>query len=234
VLVGGATWAAGHADLVIVADAHVPPLRARRRLVLRNLPYLGMLPDPAPPEGSPRAIYIGDVRGSRGLWTMLAAVEGAPAWSLDIVGPVAGADAARVEGYLVQGAARDRVRFHGRQPPREAWQLADGAWCGLALLEDTAAFRAAMPSKLYEYAACGLPVIVTDLPRQGEFVETNGLGAVVPAGAAAGPAAAEVLNGWLADPAEMAATRKRALDWRQDARAWAAAYAEAADAVRSL
>jgi glycosyltransferase involved in cell wall biosynthesis len=234
VLVAGATWAACRADLAIVADDHVPPTRAGRRLVLRNVPYLGMLPEPSTPEDPPRALYVGDVRESRGLWAMVAAMEAAPAWSLDIVGPVSGADSPRLEDYLLHGPARDRIRTHGRIPPRDAWTLAKGAACGLVLLADTAAFRAAMPSKLYEYAACGLPVIVTDLPRQHDFVQGHGFGAIVPTGEASGPAAGRVLTAWLADPQAVAAMRERAEAWRAEARTWTAAYEQVAAEVRSL
>ena len=43
------------ADLTVVADAHVPPAGARRRMVLRNLPYGGYLPEPSAPDAQPRA-----------------------------------------------------------------------------------------------------------------------------------------------------------------------------------
>jgi hypothetical protein len=212
-----ATVAARRADLVVVADEHVPPLTGRHRLVLRNVPDLAMLPPLGAAGATPRAIYVGDVRGSRGLWSMLDAVERAPDWHLDIVGPVAGADADRLADRLAAAGLRDRVTLHGRMPPRRAWALAEGAWCGLALLEDTPAFRAAMPSKLYEYLGCGLAVVVTDLPRQAELVRASGGGDVVPPGPGAGAATAAVLNGWAERPATLAARREAAARWRSDA-----------------
>ncbi len=234
-VVGLATATARRSDLAIVADEHVPPASGRSRLVLRNIPYLGLLPPfRAEDPQQQRALYIGDVRASRGLWSMIEAIEGAPGWTLDIVGAVARDDAARLDAYQLDGPARDRVRVHGRRPPREAWSLAREASCGLTLLEDTAAFRAALPSKLYEYVACGLPVIVTDLPRQRGFVETWGAGAIVPPGKDAGPRAAEVLRYWAEHPEALDSIRGSSARFRGEATQWTGEYQAMAEAVARI
>jgi glycosyltransferase involved in cell wall biosynthesis len=197
------------ADLTVVADDHVPPDRARRRMVVRNLPGREYLPTPSEPDLTPRAIYIGDVRRSRGLQAMIAAIEAAPAWTLDIVGPVAAQDAAWLAGWQDTSPASSRVRVHGRLTPQRAWALARGAWVGLALLADTPAFREAIPTKLYEYLGSGLPVLVSPLPRMARIVDRCGAGAVI-----ADPVhAAAVLHGYLADPASFAAARAAARHW---------------------
>ncbi len=229
-LVGAADLAARRSDLTVVADEHVPPLRARSRLVLRNLPDLALLPPPAPPDPRPRALYVGDLRASRGLFTMLDAIAQAPAWSLDLVGPVRAGDERALRARLADGDLAGRVRLHGRRPPAAAWALAAGAWAGLALLHDTPAFARALPSKLYEYTACGLPVVVSGLPPMADFVTRTGSGACVDPGD--GAAAGRVLTSWAAAPAAHAALRERAVaagrDLREDA------YAGFADAVAAL
>jgi glycosyltransferase involved in cell wall biosynthesis len=210
-----ATYLARRSDLVVVADEHVPPTAARDRLVVRNVPDLRMVPAPSARAAVPRALYIGDVRASRGLWAMLDALEVAGDWELDVVGPVAPADQSRLEDELAARALAGRVRLHGRLAPREAWRLAEGAWCGLALLEDTPAFRGALPSKLYEYLGCGLAVVVTDLPRQAALVTEARAGRVVPAGPDAGGATGEVLVRWSSDPRELDEARAAAREWRE-------------------
>ena len=234
VLAGTSSRIARRSDLVIVADDHVPPATASHRIVLKNLPYLSMLPEENHPQVPPRALYVGDVRASRGLWSMIGAIEQAPGWHLDIVGPVSPGDRDRLADYVLNGAASDRVVVHGRQPPRLAWENARRATCGLVLLDDTPAFQAALPSKLYEYAACGLPVIVTDLPRQRAFVEAHGLGEVVPPGDASAAATAAVLRTWQENPDRLLAHRDAAVRWGEGAVDWRAQYLRAAEAIRDL
>ena len=192
----GVTRLARGADLTVVADEQVPPFTARQRLVVRNLPDTSMLPAPSPRDAAPRALYVGDVRRSRGLFAMLDALAAAPSWTLDVVGPVSTTDQPELDAWLVSSPAASRVRFHGRKPPAEAWALARGAWAGLSLLEPTPAFTAAVPSKVYEYLACGLACLVSPLPRQAALVAEAGAGSAV-AGAAE---AAVVLEAWAADP----------------------------------
>ncbi len=219
VVVALATRAAARADLTVVADEHVPPARAavRRRLVVRNLPSLRHVrgddpgaeapgPGSGPGPGGPRAVYVGDVRTSRGLRTMVEAVAAAPGWSLDLVGPVAAADAGWLSSRAVAEDLAGRLRVHGRRDPAASWRIACGADVGLVLLADTPAFREALPSKLGEYLAAGLAVLGTPLPRVAEVLERTGAGAVVD-----GPiAAAAVLRRWAEDPRELDRVRAAA------------------------
>lgn len=198
------------ADLTVVADDHVPPGSAARRLVVRNLPDLAMLPPRSEPGPTPRAVYVGDVRRSRGLFTMLRAAELAPDWEFDIVGPVSPRDREELDRWRATSAAAPRVRLHGRLPPAAAWRVAEGAWVGLSLLHDTPAFDRAIPSKLYEYLACGLPVLTSPLPRSAELIARSGAGTV----ADGGEQAARLLTAWSSDRrAELAAYRAAAADW---------------------
>lgn len=208
-----ATRAAARADLTVVADEHVPPTRTRNRMVVRNLPDLTMLPGPSPRDETPRALYVGDVRGSRGLWHMLDVLEQAVDWHLDVVGPVAAADQDEADRRVKGSGLAGRVRFHGRMPPEQAWTFARGAWCGFVMLADTPAFREAMPSKLFEYLACGLGVVVTDLPRQRELVERIGAGRVVGNGPDTVGQSVEQLQRWADSPAELDVCRANATRW---------------------
>ena len=208
-VVAGATRASTRADVTLVADDYLPPRQLRSRLVVRNVPLLEMLPPPATPEPQPRALYVGDVRRSRGLHTMLAVIEACPEWSLDVVGPVASADRHWLTQWRSTSSARDRVTFHGRHPPREAWRLASGAWVGLSLLEPTPAFVAALPSKVLEYLACGLGVVTTPLPRSAALVQESGAGVV----AADVEAAAAILRRWASAPGDLRAHQAAARSW---------------------
>jgi glycosyltransferase involved in cell wall biosynthesis len=220
-LVKVATAAAGSADLTVVADEHIPPpaRRCRRRLVVRNLPDLEMLPTPTTATREPgrealRAAYVGDVRRSRGLPAMVDAVASAPTWVLDVVGPVSGEDAGWLRDRMTGADLAGRLVLHGRRPPREAWRIVSGATVGLALLDDTPAFRAAVPTKVYEYLAAGMAVIATPLPRVASLLAESGGGVIAQSSADAG----RILRGWAADPeGELA-------ELRAAARAWSATF----------
>ncbi|QOR69769.1 glycosyltransferase [Ruania alkalisoli] len=202
--------AASHADAVVVADEHLLP-DLERRVLLRNLPDPAMLPEPAGPTKPPRALYIGDIRASRGLFTMLAAISTAPGWQLELIGAISDADRDRFEQLLAADPAlAERVIWSDRLPPDQAWRSAATASVGLALLDDTPAFRDAMPSKVYEYLATGLPVLTTNLPRPAALVRSSGAGAVV----ADADAASTTLRSWLEQPAELDRLRAAAGDWR--------------------
>ena len=174
------TALARHADLTVVADDQVPPSRARDRLVVRNLPDLDLLPTPGLRDGL-RALYVGDLRASRDLFTMVDAVAAAPSWRLDLVGPVAATDVRRPS----RAGWRPTPRWPSGSTCTDVChrcrpgQVAVGAAVAMVLLEPTPAFMAGLPSKLYEYLACGLAVLVTPLPRQAQLVRTTGAGRVV-------------------------------------------------------
>nr|WP_255622765.1 glycosyltransferase [Tessaracoccus sp. OS52] len=151
---------------------------------MRNEPDFTLLPELAQAADSPpwRAVYIGDNRASRGLRTMVEAVAATAAdeqpWHLDIVGPVAEADAGWLRERLTQPDCA-RIAAHGRQAPKRSWEIAEGADVGFCLLANTPAFAEAMPSKIYEYLACGMPTIATPLPRVAELLHRTGAGVLV-------------------------------------------------------
>ena len=172
------------ADLVVAADDHVPPVRASRRIVMRNEPEFSMLPEVrAHREDGPwRAVHIGDNRTSRGLRTMVEAVAGTVndqcPWHLDIVGAVAKVDRPWFTQRMLEHDAR-HITHHGRLGPVDSWAIAAGADVGLCLLDPTPAFVDAMPSKVYEYLGCGLPTVATPLPRVVELLHRTGAGTIV-------------------------------------------------------
>ena len=220
---------AGRAELTSVADDHLAPMTARRRLVVRNLPRLNEF-EAATRAATPRAIYIGDVRPSRGLFTMLDAVALAPGWELDIVGNLAEVSPSTVTDYLRRAGIDDRVRLHGRLPPTDAWALAQGAWCGLALLQDTPAYREALPTKVYEYLASGIPVLASNLPRVGDLLRR------VDAGRLADEAedVAAILREWRTSPSQLDVLAANARTWAESELVNSSPFDELATAALEL
>jgi len=101
---------------------------------------------------------------------------------------------------------------------------------GLAMLQPTPAFVEAMPSKIYEYLASGLPVLSTRLPRQSKVIEESGGGVLVDSVAEA----SETLRRWSADPGELEKLRDHALQWAADHLPTNTPYDDLADAILNL
>ncbi len=228
-----ATKVAAVADLTTVADFQVPPFNARNRIVVRNFPDVSLLTPSGELSKIPRAIYIGDVRSSRGVKIILEAAELSPAWRFDIVGNISPDDSEFIQKWRATNSSSDRVVFHGRLTPMQSWKFAEGAWVGLSLLESTPAFSAAIPSKLYEYMASGLATISTPLPRCIELIEKSGAGVI----AADALAVAAHLNQWSQDASDLIGMRSNAVTWSTshlDASAEYRAFVSAIEALTEL
>jgi len=124
---------------------------------------------------------------------------------------VAAADRPWLDQRLTGPDVVGRVVLHGRMPPREAWRIGASASVGMMLMADTPAFREAVPTKLYEYLACGLAVLSTPLPRVAALLDGSPAAALVPDAAEA----AAVLRAWGEAPHELAKARTAALDWAE-------------------
>lgn len=227
-----ATACAARADLTAVADDHVPPRQARSRLVVRNVAVLDELPPPADPDAagrSRRAVYVGDVRPSRGLYEMVDGVLGTRDWSLDVVGPVRDADRAWLDARLNRPDGA-RVRLHGRLPHPEAWEVAGQAAVGLVLSHDTPAFRDAMPTKLYEYLAMGMAVVGSALPRVRGVLDESGAGVL----AVSSTDVTSILELWANQPHVLDEHRRRASTWAAARLGGPSPFQELAAAIRLL
>ena len=205
-----ALWFAQRADLTTVADVQVPPFEARNRIVVRNLPDLSLLTKSGQREENPRAIYIGDLRESRGLKSMLRVAELSPEWEFDFVGGISETDQGFVDQWFRDHVTdNSRVRFHGKLPLQESWKYAQGAWVGLTLLEATPAFTEAIPSKLYEYMSVGLASISTPLPRCIHLHSVSNFGAIE----STPEQVATRLEYWKLNPEELDQIRGQVEEW---------------------
>lgn len=180
-VVGGGVAVLAHVltrfDAVVVADHHLPPPRARRRIVGRNVPSpddyrVGPYDQPADGVDGLRAVYAGDLTPQRGLQAMLDGVAAASGWHLDVFGPdrswarEAIAAAIRHDG--------DRIRYRGQVSQNELIAALPNYDVGLCLLDRIPSYDAALPSKVLEYQAAGLATVATDLTRvKAEVTETD-------------------------------------------------------------
>ena len=202
-----AIWASRKSDLTLMADNHVPPLRAKNRLVVPNLPVHSDLENNfLHLESPPRAVYIGDVRKSRGVFEMIEAIQITNSWEIDIIGPIDPTIKEDIESKIKEC---ERIRIHGRLSPPIARETAKGASVGISFLHDTPAFRESMPTKVYEYADAGMAIITSPLPRPSDFVTELDIGVI----AHTVSEIATTLTNWQADPEKLFTHQTNAQSW---------------------
>jgi glycosyltransferase involved in cell wall biosynthesis len=180
----------------------------RAPVVIRNLPDLpppGAVPAPDLRRelgigDAPLVLHQGAVAPGRGCETLLRALLLVPDAHLLYLG-AEGAYAAHLREAAAAGQLTSRTHLLGPAPPRALLSHTAQADVGVSLLEDNCEnHRLALPNKLFEYVAAGLPVVVADLPEAGRLVRERGIG-------------------WCADPARpesVAAALREALSRRED------------------
>jgi glycosyltransferase involved in cell wall biosynthesis len=83
-----------------------------------------------------------------------------------------------LEGYINQYAlSHSNIHFMPAVPPEVVGNYTVDADVGLSLIENVClSYYLCLPNKLFEYVACGVPVIVSDFPEMRKFVDECGCG----------------------------------------------------------
>lgn len=217
-----------------------PPGRPRR-VVVRNLiprAEAAALPRAAPAAPGPlRLVALGAMGRARGWPVALDALARAADRSirLEVIGPFTDGSADAFAAEAARLGVADRVVATGALPRPAALERAAGAHAALVLFAPGPAnHEAALPHKLFEALALGLPVIVAAVCRPAAaMVRRTGCGLVVDSADPAAVAAA--FDTLAADPAlcaRMGAAGRGALRadgaWEEDAARLAALHRDLA------
>ena len=189
---------------IVVADPSVGKdfqrVAAHKTLVYYNFPTLSLFtPDTAePPVAQADLVYIGGMSERAGVFVLLDA--------LALLARQGRTPAVRLAGYtdgaaglaaIQQGIAQrglgEQVELRGRIPHAQVPAWIRSGRIGLVMLQPIAKFMKNIPTKMFEYWACGLPVIASDLPPIRPFLMDG-------------------KNGLLFDPTS-ATDLARAIDW---------------------
>ena len=199
----------------VCATPHIAGKFPRNRTcVARNLPTRDLLGELEPEmRGSdyrsrkPSVIFVGNLTRSRGGHEIVDAMARLPA-SL-------GAELV-IAGDCVPGSFREelerrpgwaRCRCLGWVDRRRVLDELTRSRLGLLLFQDMPNHRFALPNKLFEYMAAGLPVVASDLPGWRDIVTQQDCGVLVdPLDAGA---VAKAMEGLLRDPAGAEAMGRR-------------------------
>jgi glycosyltransferase involved in cell wall biosynthesis len=126
--------------------------------------------------------YIGGVGATRGSLTLLDALGALHASGLDLayecVGPVTPQHSAQIQERMSALQLRD-VNLSGRLPSDQGLRRIADCHVGVALLKKRPNYYESYPTKMFEYMALGLPVLVSDFPLYRAVVEGEGCGICV-------------------------------------------------------
>lgn len=177
----------GWADAVCVVNSSIAEWYARHyRLeqvwVVRNVPY----------RSGPEPARTGRLRQLIGLRTdaQLFLYQGllAPGRGVDLLidafiqlpsdRHLAFMGYGELEGRIREAALRHvNIHFVPAVPPEQLKDYTGDADVGISLIENVClSYYLCLPNKLFEYAACGVPAVVSDFPEMGRFVDEHNCG----------------------------------------------------------
>jgi len=147
-----------------------------RVIKVKNYPILAMLPEPTDWNSKKEQLcYIGDITRVRGIAEMVKPLEGL-AVKLALGGKFS-QQGLREE--VMQLAGWNNVTEYGFVDRQQAKQMLAESKIGLVLLHPIINYQDALPVKLFEFMAAGIPVVATNLRLQQQIVETAQCGMVV-------------------------------------------------------
>ncbi|MEE3192474.1 MAG: glycosyltransferase, partial [Candidatus Thermoplasmatota archaeon] len=158
--------------------------RWKTAIALPNYPRTAdfMAGPSALPDGIPRIIYAGSLTASRGIRKTLRAFRRLGE-RIEAELLIAGGfhDDRDFEAWCHDYCNRHglRVKWLGWVDHRELAEVLQGCQVGLSLLQPVPRYECAMPTKIFEYMLCGLPVLATQSPVLRNFINRTGCGATV-------------------------------------------------------
>jgi glycosyltransferase involved in cell wall biosynthesis len=156
---------------------------AQKTCVVLNMPVLEAFPSAHAQSNSPTTLaYMGNLAVERGSLVMLEAVRLLKSGGLDLQFECLGRseDSHRAELLAFQERhGLSGVRLRGQLPPRECWKIMAECHIGLAVLKPDPNYVESYPTKMFEYMALGMPVVVSNFPLYRRIVESVACGICV-------------------------------------------------------
>ena len=173
-------------DGVVTVDRKLVRLLGRWKtaIALPNYPRtVDFMAGPsAPSDRIPRIIYAGSLTASRGIRKTLRAFRRLGE-RIEAELLIAGGfhDDRDFEAWCHDYCNRHglRVKWLGWVDHRELAEVLQRCQVGLSLLQPVPRYECAMPTKIFEYMLCGLPVLATQSPVLRNFIDRTGCGATV-------------------------------------------------------
>ena len=146
----------------------------KKSIVLLNLPLID--PSDSVSLGKLKRFtlgYIGGVEPCRGSITIIEALSKLKRRNIEIgyecIGPADHVNIFELEQMCEQRGLQF-VRFYGKLPLLKGKEILKKCSAGLAILHPLANFKKSYPTKMFEYMALGIPVIVSSFPLYQEII----------------------------------------------------------------
>ncbi|EEO3343492.1 glycosyltransferase [Listeria monocytogenes] len=126
-------------------------------------------------------VYVGDLVRDRGVFEMLELIKnlkvrGYVNVCLKLIGPIHSSIKEEVHDFIITNELVDMIKMYGRIPYTEIWEHYASAHVGLCLLHPIPNYMHSLATKLFEYMAAGLPILVTNIPDWKNLIEETGTG----------------------------------------------------------
>lgn len=216
--------------IVAATEAIAQRFPEHKTSIVHNYPPLRLEESNAPrmEARTSGVVFAGGISSGRGAEVMVAAAAD-PSFPADWPLTLAGTISTGLQTELEADDGWNRTTFLGQLPPIAARDLLLDARVGLVLLQDTQAHRDALPTKMFEYFAAGVPVVASDFPLWRTIVTEHECGILVDPASPAEVASA--VRRYADDPDLLAAHSRNArrlaverLHWANEAKVLCDAY----------
>jgi glycosyltransferase involved in cell wall biosynthesis len=147
-----------------------------RTVEVRNTPKLDELPFQAWEDRQEREIcYVGSVTSQRGVDKVVEALEHLEGVTLNLVGPIEPELEEKVKGTK----GWERVKIFGPLGREGVREVLARSSVGVVTLRPLVNYLTALPVKMFEYMASGMPVLSSDFELWRKIVEENDCGICV-------------------------------------------------------
>lgn len=152
----------------------------RRNTVILNMPLVeDLLAISEPRHALPTVGYIGAVNADRGSMITLQALdllnENGYRVGFECVGRLSESHQNELE-LFADSHNLESIHYYGHMVPHDGYRVIARCHIGLAVLTPLPNAIGSYPTKIFEYMALGLPVIVSGFPLYREVVESAGCG----------------------------------------------------------
>lgn len=164
----------------IIESDMIEGLYRQPKQSVRNLPLLKRdtirVRERSDFEKRPSLVYVGSVSEIRGAMTMLELAKKLCSLGIEFDMKIIGQPDRhgledQMNRFIVKNDLAENVQFLGPKPYSEAMRAIQNATLGLCLLSPVPNYTYSLSTKILEYMAYGLPVIMSDVPCCRQYVE---------------------------------------------------------------